>query len=334
MTIGTGSKDTGVSASEIALQIESPFGSGDLAIAGSVFLPDEGAPPSSFLIALPGGGYTREYWHPSNLDASYSFATAMIARGFGVITLDTIGTGDSDRPDDGDAITIETAAIAADRAVGIVRERLAAGTLVQGMRSVEDVRLIGVGHSLGAAIVVAQEGRTAPYDAIALLGYTNFSISTAYQPHEHEGDLTPAERREWASQHVPAAQFGAPWEHIPVFIRSDRASSRGYFHFPDVPEEVIAAEESRTIAVIPRTMLLEAMIPSVNAPFAERIACPVLLAFGEIDLSPDPSAEPATYPNCPDFTLLRVPGSAHSHNYSTPRAQLWGRLASWAQSVV
>jgi hypothetical protein len=57
---------------------------------------------------------------------------------------------------------------------------------------------------------------------------------------------------------------------------------------------------------------------------------PVLLAYGATDLSPDPAAEPATYPAAPEVELLRLESSAHCHNVSADRELLWTRLLDWA----
>jgi pimeloyl-ACP methyl ester carboxylesterase len=131
---------------------------------------------------------------------------------------------------------------------------------------------------------------------------------------------------------VPQQQWGVTWDELPMYTVLDRTHIRTWFHYSDVPEAVIAAEESRA-TVIPRSMALQSIIPGVTAPYAARISCPVFLAFGEVDVSPDPLGEPSTYPDATDVTVLRLPGSGHCHNYSTPRAHLWERLASWVPAV-
>ncbi len=50
---------------------------------------------------------------------------------------------------------------------------------------------------------------------------------------------------------------------------------------------------------VPRVAAIETTIPRVSAAAAAAIDVPVLLAYGATDLSPDPDAEPATYPAAP-----------------------------------
>jgi pimeloyl-ACP methyl ester carboxylesterase len=68
-------------------------------------------------------------------------------------------------------------------------------------------------------------------------------------------------------------------------------------------------------------------------PFAERIATPLFLAFGEFDVSAEPHREPLAYPSSPDITVVVIPGMAHMHNFADTRAKLWDRFLAWLPAV-
>lgn len=75
------------------------------------------------------------------------------------------------------------------------------------------------------------------------------------------------------------------------------------------------------------------MIPGIVAEHAARIAVPVLVGYGVLDVSPEPRAEASLYPSSPDITTLVVADSAHCHNMASSRHRLWGRLLAWVATV-
>lgn len=316
---------------DFSVPVSDPTGAGDISLAASIF--HDGTPPSRFLIGISGAGYSRNYWDPPALDASYSFAAAMVARGFGVVTVDTIGTGGSGRVVDGDAISLQVAAQLHGSALSSIRTRVCAGSLAPELPAAPGASYIGVGHSLGGAMIVMQQAAAAPFDAVALLGFTTSSVPKTYEPHEREESLTAQERLEWAREHIPSRRWGSPWDELPVYFTLDRGRARRWNHFSDVPTSVMDAEEEFTVTAIPRSLMLEAMIPGATSTYAERVGCPVFLGYGQIDAPVNPRAEPLSYPGSDDITVVRLGGSGHCHNFSTPRAVLWGRLANWADAL-
>src|SRR5207302_1666098 len=66
---------------------------------------------------------------------------------------------------------------------------------------------------------------------------------------------------------------------------------------------------------------------------AARIEVPIFLGNGDLDVSADFHAEPATYPLARDITLFQLAGSAHCHNFATTRTTLWDRLVRWIQAI-
>ncbi|HVW44605.1 MAG TPA: alpha/beta fold hydrolase [Amycolatopsis sp.] len=295
-------------------------------IAASLHLPEDPKAASDLIFAIPGGGYTKSYWHsPKLAEHGYSFAERLTGRGFAVLGVDVLGTGASSRPANADDLSLRTLAAANDAVARQVRERGVGGLPAS-------ARMIGVGHSMGGAALIVQQGVFGSFDAIGVLGFTNQFVKGVYQPHEREAELTPEERTEWARAHVPQSSWGRPWPEIEEYFVLPRANLRSWFHLPDVPDWVVELEEAEA-TVSPRTVVLESVTPSSTASAAAEISSPVFLAFGEQDVSPDIHVEVQTYPKATDVTTFLLAGSAHCHNYATSRTLLWDRIAGWIRSL-
>ena len=111
-----------------------------------------------------------------------------------------------------------------------------------------------------------------------------------------------------------------------------REPSHPWLYAPDVPAEVIAADEE-TVAPWPRQTYVEALTAGFTAPFATRVQSPVFLGFGDRDIPQHPRDDAAFYTASNDITVFIVEGSAHCHNFSGKRAELWDRLGSWALAL-
>jgi pimeloyl-ACP methyl ester carboxylesterase len=75
------------------------------------------------------------------------------------------------------------------------------------------------------------------------------------------------------------------------------------------------------------------MAEGAVAKEARAIDVPVLVGCGEIDVVPDPWAEPSSYRGSRDVSVFVVPRMCHMHNFARTRELLWERLAHFAQSV-
>ncbi len=308
-----------------------PSLSGPLSIAAWVFAPPSLAAETSpvVLVCLPGGTYTKAYYHlevPGFAPEAYSFALHMVKQGFLVVALDHLGTGESTQLADGQELTLEVMARANAAVTDQVRARLAAGTLAAGVAPQHEPVLVGVGHSMGSFLLVAQQADHRSFAAIAPLG------STTKEPWL----AGPAKR--WAEQ------LGIPLDDLDItrdvqpkmyqviergYVGADRSIIRALFHDDDVPTSVIEADD----ALATYTPLGVMTAPQYMSAKAARIDVPIFLGNSDLDLSADFHAEPATYPLARDITLFQLAGSAHCHNFASTRTQLWDRLARWIREV-
>jgi pimeloyl-ACP methyl ester carboxylesterase len=248
-------------------------------------------------------------------------AAHLTARGHCVLAVDTLGTGGSTRPEDGDLVTMDAAARALAAAAG------EAGRLLGGRLAV-----VGIGHSLGAAVTVAAQAATpysdgtAPFCAIAVLGYSPARQSV------------PEAGRPGAARAVRAAVLAALTEADPLlwsdsYVRFSRAATRDFAHQPDVPRDVVLAAERDQVAV-PRGLAVDFGITGPALRDAAAVRVPVFLGFGERDAAARPDDEPGHYPASPDVTLHVLRGSGHCQYTASARTVLWDRLDAWVTPVI
>jgi pimeloyl-ACP methyl ester carboxylesterase len=284
---------------------------------------------SALLFCVPGMTYRRSYYDlqiPGR--EGYSFAEAAAARGHVVVMIDNLGTGDSGRPDHGGEVDLKLLGSCAARAGTDAAGRLADGSLIRELAALNPAAVIGIGHSMGGGVIVAAQGNDASFDAIAALGFTAQELAGIYEPAPNEDSLTFEERRDWARAHIPPKLWGRTWDELGPYFEIDRDGFRELFYAADVPDDVIAVDAGAA-TVSPRQAALDIITPGLGARFAARIASPVFLAFGSVDLSPDPAGEVRAYEESRDITLFQLPDSAHCHNLASTRAMLWERLLGW-----
>lgn len=268
------------------------------------------------VVCSPGGTYPRGYFDLEVAGrSSYSTAAALASAGHFVLTIDTLGTGASSRPADGDAVDLAAAAAALTSATEQLR------------REVLPVCIVGLGHSLGAAITLAAQAAGEPFEALALLGYC-----PAWQafPSERIVDTGAPELRRRDALTALSARDPQLW--ATSYVAFPREASHALAHRPDVPDDVVAALE-HDITPVPRALALDYGDPRIALPLAARIRVPVLLGFGDHDAAVEPDAECAHYPNAA-VSVCVVPDCGHMHAAATHRAKLWHALDGWITSMV
>lgn len=305
---------------EIRFDVTSEAGLGHEAhIAGTLFVPDDpgigakyGAEALRIALLSPGGGFTRSYFD-LQLEGyeDYSAAMQLAARGFVVVAIDNLGTGESTIPEDGRNITLDRSAAALAGVARQICERARKGDLDPSIQTGE-ATVIAIGHSLGGCIVALMQGDHGACDGVGVLGYSCRYIKGAIDPETGER----LRKRE---------SVGSGYN------RTTPSAQRERFYSDAVPISVIAAEEAARVPM--PDGVAEALIPGRAAPAASRITVPVLLAFGERDVSPEPHAEPAYYTASSDVTLLMLASTGHAHNSAPGRVEFWNRIADWMDGV-
>ena len=315
----------------IRVQVPGLANGPDLFIAAWLFAParSELRHPVTVVYAFPGGGYSKSYYHMEIPGRSgYSMATYLVGRGMIVIVCDPLATGESSRPRPPEALTWEVVADANDHAVSSTLDRLRKGELMPSHGRIDPQSVIGLGHSLGAGLVTVQQARRKAFSGLVLLGR---SIGATHVPAPPDALHPEGTWRELAAQHDEVAAStlvdGYP-------VQSRRTEWQRYlFYWHDVPEDVIVTDTSLA-STMPLEVARELAAPQgPNAKAAAAVDVPILLGFGERDVSRDPLAEPRAYRSATDISVFVLRGSGHCHNLAATRQILWSRVARWIETI-
>jgi len=311
---------------EICIDVTERVGAGErLDMAATVVAPEATRLPSvpTVMFGFPGGGYNRHYFDLQLVGRSgYSQAEHHAGQGFLFVACDHLAVGDSSVPA---ASLGEGQVIAANAAlVEGVLAKLDAG-LIDGVPPVRKPVKIGMGQSYGGFLLTLQQAAHHSFDGVAMLGWSG--IHTVV-PIADGRDVSAA------FAEIPTSGLGHPFRHAFHFADVDDAiveeDLRGYPYRVGVPVPTWAATSlpGGANATVRDLLGLHAV-----AAEAAAIDVPVLVANGEIDVCPDPRAEPAAYARSPDITTFVLARSAHMHNFASTRTRLWGRLGAWSEGV-
>jgi len=295
-------------------------------LAGWVFAPETPEPRMPILCCLPGGSYSKAYWHLEVAGRTgYSFGQHMAGLGMLVVALDHINVGESSRHPRAVDLTPDVVAAVNAVAFSEILQRTADGTLVGEMDALDPGPRVGVGHSMGAMLTIFQQSLHRSYDAIAPLGYG--TVGPIIDP-------TPELGR---GVHVPTYESVMELGRSGALDNSVAAERREvgmhhHFYWDDVPEDVIAADDL-TNATLPGVTGPMSVVPFIASDHAGRIECPVFIGLGERDSTPSHYDEARAYSSSNDVTLFILERSAHCHNSASTREVLWNRLARWIRTL-
>jgi len=289
-----------------------------ITIAADLFFPDDlsqlGPNPVSMVLTA-GGSYDKRYHHaviPGH--AGYSAAAHLAARGNIVLLTDHLGVGQSTRLPQQSHATRHIVARANHAAATQFYERLAAGTLHPGLPPIGKTTRIGGGHSMGGMLTILQQAEHATYDGIMIMGYTADAVHFTLN-----------------GQRLRAADY-LPTGPVPDYTSNDRAALRHGFHWEDVPEPVITADNALAVET-PSGIGLDSIRAQIVKEEAGQITTPVYICLGERDVAPNPHAEPSYYRSSTDITLQILPHSGHCHTFASTRQQMWDRMHRWSRGV-
>ncbi len=294
--------------------------------------------------AKPGAGYGRGYY-TEDLPGPGRGAQASwhAARGWVFVSVDHLGVGASSLHDP-ERLTFAPVIAASEAAETEVRQKLAAGTLIDGLEPVPDFLTIGIGQSMGGAFTIVQQGRHHGYDGVAVLGYSPLRTQPPTAPGQPPLPLPWVPRDTQLSDAVitnaPTLAEGA----TPVVPEADVPPMAWGFHYDDVDPAVVRRDLDDYparhgdvppwgSATIPATAVLWCLAPGSTLAEAAAIRCPVLVALGERDVLVDPRGEPRAYESARSVDLFVCPRMAHMHNFAGTRELFWRRIETWAEWV-
>lgn len=322
----------------------------------SVVVPDhvDASQPVVVCFAFPGGAYSRQYY---TFDMSGSTGGGQAgwhaSRGWVFVACDHVAVGQSSVPDDLFALSLDNLAAANAATVATVMSRIRGGEL-PGLPGDADFLCLGLGQSLGACLLVVQQGQHETFDGLVVLGASavhndlrgrdghpagfrpvmprgQYPTTGAYGRYAHADSPTAAvvESTVATGEAVAADPFGLPDAWL--------------LHYDDEPPEIVLADMLDRPArrggmpewgtPISPPVAAQMVSAGVIAHEASLISVPVFLGVGERDIVPDLSREAPAYESCDDVTLYRCPRMAHMHNFATTREELWARVHAWGQSL-
>lgn len=343
---------------EVTIDVSDAAGLGiPASIRATVVLPDPAELPDRPVIcfALPSSSYARGYYTcelPGPSHDAGSQAAFHAARGWIVIALDWLGCDDESRIDPED-LGYAALTAAADAAQREIVTRLANGVLSPDYPPVSAACTIGIGQSLGAALLIYQQARHRSFDGIAVLGFSAIHAHPATPP----GGIPVAVA--WYPRDARLEECREPLNTALLAQAGGAAAQAAWealawgFHYDDVPLDVVEQDLAHYEGIArgddagapyppwyahrtPQRAARSTLTPGIVASEAAAITVPVLAAMGERDLVPDPRAEPRAYPCARSIDLFVCPRMGHVHNMAGTRTLFWERIhlfGTWCVST-
>jgi alpha-beta hydrolase superfamily lysophospholipase len=336
-----------VRTTDLKVDVTEAAGLGEPAhIALTVTAPQEVATEPVVCFAKPGAGYSRGYFTedlPGPGTGVGSQAAWHAERGFIFVAVDHLGVGDSSLHDP-DRLSFVPIVAAAQAAETVVRQKLAAGTLLDGLDPVHHPVTVGIGQSMGGAFTIVQQGWHHCYDGVGVLGFSPLHT----QPPTRQD--TPPLALPWVPRDtLPSEGIFTNAPALADLAGSVRAPSDDNvmawgFHYDDVDPAVVKRDMDDYparhgdlppwgSASVPGTAVLWSVAPGSILAEAAAIRCPVLVALGERDVVVDPRGELRAFASSPSVDFFECPRMAHMHNFAGTRELFWRRLDTWAMWV-
>ncbi|RJQ80797.1 alpha/beta hydrolase [Pseudonocardiaceae bacterium YIM PH 21723] len=316
---------------------------GKQTMAGQLCVP-EGA--KTIQVMLPGGTYNGSYWNYNNQGAS--FREAQNQAGYATLVLDRLGSGKSSVP--------------FSLALGATQQAEAVHQVVQQLRP-QFTKIIGIGHSIGAATMTIESATYNDMDAVVITGLTHtpnwvnaapvfttlqsaalpifdllpagLSLNMLAPPALLPGKLAQAAKEpQFASRHLD-----------PLYLTTQRGTRFTDFHqladsrLPDAESYDEANRDVFSLPEVTETALI--MNQVVGDIVTKHIRIPVLMVEGAQDknyclqnklitaLGQDCSSDQAyknaesKYFSTGDFDAFVVKGYGHSFNFAPNAPQQW-----------
>jgi len=307
---------------------------GRFEIAVDVIAPSDLSPSAQVVVlaCIPGGFLSRRYFDLEvDGDRRYSFAEAMARRGFVTLAFDSLGVGDSSKPEPverGYALGVEAIARANQAALAGALRRLAGGDPASRVPPLVPVASVGIGHSMGSALTVEQQALARPHRALVLFSFTTAGVPRFLSPRQRAlaGDPMRARREIGA---LARETLGSPYPERPEGSREDRSAAFGVGSAPPAATEALRRASTNLLG----TAGLLSMIPGGFTPPADLVDVPVLVALGDGDLH-GVDGLASMFPRSPAFESFVLEDCRHCHFVAGGRERLWTRVAEWIPAAL
>lgn len=284
------------------------------------------AAPTPVYFCVPGGGLDRGYFDMrADAGTRFSFAVQMAERGGITVAIDPLGIGGSTRPRRGFELTAEVHARALAQLHATVCGRLRAGRLLALLPPLRELVSIGVGHSLGALLVLFQQDAAASFEALALLGFGTQGLPAVLDAELSAFAGDPVGARANAIR-LARGRFAEPY---PALVADGRG--REIYGGRADPQALQALSTCR--APLLATVAAFVLIPGSSAPEASRLDVPLLLVTGDEDLCAPARELAASFPRSPAVTALELAATGHSHFAFASVDELFPRIATWSAAL-
>ena len=176
-------------------------------------------------------------------------------------------------------------------------------------------------------VAMLQQAAAAATPRSRYLGTTNQHIAPLALPAEMIAAAATPEGRVALAEQIAAGMPDA-------YISDARGPLLSWFHLDDVPRAVIDADIATTRPSSREAASRASSVPGITADAAATVEVPVLVAYGDVDVSPAPHLEPSFFTHSRDVSLYVLAGSAHCHNMANTRVLLWDRILGWCDTVI
>lgn len=284
-------------------------------IAGYLYAPQH-ARHRTVQLLVHGATYNHLYWDAAKINRErYSYAREMAHRGYVVVAIDQLGTGNSDKPD-GDFFSLDEAASALHQISGQVR--------AYGGRH---AKLAYVGHSNGSVTSIYAQGTYGDADLLVTTGWV----------HGFRGlPIDPTDPQVQQSIATPYIDLRGPLRNNIMY------------YTPKADPAMIAYDTSVLTDSMPRHQFLDligihADITSrgpggvTQATRSQLVRVPTLVQAGERDdyIAPanaGPPSERTFYPLVHDFSFHALPQIGHVYNLHINHDESWDDIDAWLRA--
>jgi len=264
----------------------------------------------TLLLAVHGANYNHKYWDVPTINGhEYSFARYMADRKYAVLAIDQLGAGESTKPADGDAVTLDQTASGIHQVI----TRLRSGENPVGYAF---EKVVTVGHSLGTINAIYEQGTYHDADAVIATGM-------GHVPHE------PPVPAELIHELLQYEYFKLPDPLRPLM----------FYYAPGADPDVIQYDADNLSDFLARGQLTTGILPAFSFDTAAlrvgQATGHVLVQLGEFDgLSPASLAagEAVYFTSASSVTVQPLAGVGHDFNTHFRNHEGWKLMDEWLRS--